>query len=111
MEEEGLHVPADEIPLLAPTPLEIAREKRVRAVEKERQNRLWHQEVIIWLTEQRMELLGSCHGCVTITMRKMLKLGEVSVYQDLKKTPEKLPLIEIGPHGRRRGAYLPFDRQ
>lgn len=86
--------------------LDLLREKRRSVHEKARQEQQYQKELLIWLTNQRLELLGSCHGSMMITFRRMIKRGELAVYQDFKQKPEIVPLLEIGPHGRRRGDYL-----
>lgn len=101
---------SDEPPL---TPLEIYREKRRRAREKSSQLKLLRpgvsKELLEWLIKQRIELVGNGRqDFITITMRRVLVRTKIVVHQDLKKTPEQIPISEIGPHGKRCGVYLPF---
>jgi hypothetical protein len=97
----------DDLPL---TPLELARDKRLRARESarlDRADKFERRELLTWLINQRIELVGRQHGFVTITFRRVLKRRVVVVHQDLKSRPEEVPISEFGPHGRRSGAYLP----
>lgn len=103
---------SDEPPL---TPLEIYREKRRRARDKattlSRINKEVNKELLVWLMNQRIEMLSSRQSFVTITLRRILIGTKVMVHQDLKDKPEQLPLSEIGPHGKRSGLYLPFIKK
>ncbi len=102
-----VYTPFEEEPPLELTAIEREREKRAIADQKKRLNK----DIFEWLAHSRLELVGSCYGHVMIISRRVMKRGDITLYQDFSKKPEKLLISELGPHGRRRGEYLPFCRR